>query len=685
MQDDRNGTANNNHFNGRHINGVNRTRKYRPGAASAAAAAAIAPVPVTPQDAGDIDFRNSWQPIPPSHSFTSSTASPSSSPHVDCSPSSYGSIALDFSPNPSPLAEQLRGQQRNGLCAALCCCCYCRCCKDDSAINDGYHSSSWWHRCVCSFPLRECRRLLRVALPSIVAGLLSIAMGAVNLGLIGQISPKLLAGAALGNALMLISGNTFFLGLCCALDTMCTQAAGAKQHRLVGLIAQRAAIAYSMCALPILLLWYYTEELFLLARQDPHMASLAGRYVRASLPSLFPMLYSEIIKRYMTSQARIKPQIIVAFIANLIHGLVAFLLIFRWNLGLDGAGWALDIGYFTLLLGWMIYLLFISPRSTYRTCPRQLSLELFRGWPPLFKLGLPGAALFIFEWASFELCMIAAGWLGHIQLDTLVVFSNVCTIFTMVPQAIAVAASTLVGRSLGAARPRQTRQYAKGVAIIVVAFSIVEFTMVSILGDRFGRLFTSSHEVLDSFARICPLLAWFLVFDCMQSGASGILRGMGLQSFGATTNLIVYYCIGLPIGFILTFYMRGHHLGVSGLAFGLVLCVALCTIIFGTRLVRVDWKAESMEATKRIFEAEEEAEDEKPIFMNDVNGAHVIVGSDDERGEDGVQSLCTHESDSEFDDDYDDDDDDEDAEEDEVMTEKERLKRQQERREYGFY
>jgi MATE family multidrug resistance protein len=482
-------------------------------------------------------------------------------------------------------------------------------------------------------PKNHLMRLLSLAVPSAVGGMLGVSMNVVNLMLVGHLSPALLAGAALGNAFMLITGFTVLLGLCSALDTLCSQAHGAHQSRLVGLIAQRAATAFTLVLIPIAIAWWYTEAFFVTVGQDPAIAALAGVYVRYALPSILPILYSEVIKRYLQAQSIIAPQIYVACIANGIHAAVAIFLLFYADYGIYGASIALIIGNFSNLVCWLIYLRIINRRVYRRTCPRP-SMEIFHGWIPLFKLGLPGCVMLVSEWMAFEVCAIASGWIGEVELDTMVTFSNLCTLLTMVPSGLAISTSTLVGHALGGGHAVHARLYARSAAFVIIIFATLEFVVLAMGHAYLSVVFTSDPYVTASFSNLSWSVCLFVAFDCFQTVESGVLRGVGLQAFGAKTNGIAYYAFGLPLGFALAFLPQ-FTLGVPGLVIGLVTSVVAQTVIFLYRLWDIDWHAE-MEATSKRLQ-EEEPDAEILAGANSFDGSRTPEGESDEEEERHLQ------------------------------------------------
>jgi MATE family multidrug resistance protein len=64
---------------------------------------------------------------------------------------------------------------------------------------------------------------------------------------------------------------------------------------------------------------------------------------------------------------------------------------------------------------------------------------------------------------------------------------------------------------------------------------------------------TRNSEVVETVAAILQLVGMFQIFDHTQGVLGGILRGAGLQSFGAIVNVVGYYVVGAPVLYIAAF------------------------------------------------------------------------------------------------------------------------------------
>jgi MATE family multidrug resistance protein len=75
----------------------------------------------------------------------------------------------------------------------------------------------------------------------------------------------------------------------------------------------------------------------------------------------------------------------------------------------------------------------------------------------------------------------------------------------------------------------------------------------------------------------------------MVAVLSAVLRASGRQAIGAIFNIAGYWCICLPLAWLLGFYLQ---LGVLGFWIALTICTALQAAAFGVLISRFDWQQE---------------------------------------------------------------------------------------------
>eukprot|EP00741_Cyanophora_paradoxa_P010627 tig00020537_g10271.t1 len=445
----------------------------------------------------------------------------------------------------------------------------------------------------------EVLELYKLAWPIVMTNFLGMSMGVVDLMFVGPQGPDKLAAAALANTWQ---WATFLSsqGATSALETLCSQAYGAKQYMLVGIWLQRGLVVGTAFSIPVYVCWLLTERALIAIGQDPATAKLAGQFVYAQLFSLLPFMYFFLMQKYLQAQGNVRPAMVVGIIANLLNLALNFLLVRglgSWpGLGFTGSSLATTISrwlQFGLLLGYILVM--GLHRSTWPGWQPRAALSAAGLWTA-FKLALPASAMICLEAWGFETASLMAGLLGQISLDAHAITLQLAALFFMYCLGVSGAGSTRIGNFLGAGDAARARRSARVCVTVACAGMAVEALFVLSTRHYLAYAYTREHEVVDRVAAMLPIMAAFQIFDGMQCSQGGVLRGIGRPTVGAVANLIGFSGVGLTCAYTFAFKVGWGLRGIwIGLACGTVV-VALVQSLF---LLRIDWQREALLARER--------------------------------------------------------------------------------------
>jgi MATE family multidrug resistance protein len=431
----------------------------------------------------------------------------------------------------------------------------------------------------------ELRRLARLAIPVALAQLAVMAMGFVDLLMVGRLSVE--AFAAVGLANPWIFGTMLFAnGIILGIDPIVTQAHGAGDGERVALALQRGIVAALLLSPLVMLLFGLTEEALLALGQEPDLAREAERYARVQIPSVPFFLMSGALRQYLQGRELVRPGLYVVLVGNVFNALFNGVLIFGWwgfpALGLVGAGIATALTRvlsFALLLGWVR--VFRLHKGAW--VPWSLAAIAPRGLLALFAIGLPIAVQMSLEMWAFSGSNFIAGRLGALNLAAHQLVMNLASLTFMLPLGISQAVVIRVGNLLGAGRPEDAQRAAwvgMGLGASIMSLAALGFVVGR---QALPHIYTPDPGVIAAAAAILPFAAAFQIFDGTQVVACGVLRGMGRPLPAAVFNFVGYWVLALPIGGWLAL---GTDWGLRGLWGGLCLglvVVALCLIVWIAR------------------------------------------------------------------------------------------------------
>ncbi|RKP36692.1 mate-domain-containing protein [Dimargaris cristalligena] len=442
----------------------------------------------------------------------------------------------------------------------------------------------------------EVKVLAKLSYPVVLAYLLQYSINVASVFSLGHLGPNALAASALATMFASVTGWAFGIGLITALDTLCSQSfTGARDIHAVGTYLQRGIVAITICHVPIVIFWWYSESMLLALNQDPEIAHLAGLYLRYLIIGCLPNLLFECVKRYLQAQEIMHASTIVLCIVSPINILANYALVW-WKpvaLGFIGAPIATSICYWLMFILLVLYTTFVDGYQAWGGWSR----ASFQNIDQFMQLGLPGVVMICAEWWAFELVALAASYLGNIPLAAQSVVFTTVTLAFQIPEGISVACTNRVGNLLGAALP----EAARSASIVAVVFSagvgILNSLFFLLVGNWWGWLFTDEPEVVVLVSSLMKMAALFQIFDCISTVLAGILRGQGRQKLGALLSFPAHYIIGIPLGLYLSF-TRG--MGIIGLWIGL--CAGITTICLSQYYfyARSDWVHEVEKCRKRV-------------------------------------------------------------------------------------
>ncbi len=426
----------------------------------------------------------------------------------------------------------------------------------------------------------EAARLLRLAAPVVVAYLGTVAMGVVDTIMVGRLGAGALAAVALANTwtfgLVIVA-----LGAARALDPIVAQAHGAGDRRTVGLGFSLGLSMGMLLAPPVMVALAFAEPALSLLGQPRELLPPAGAYCRALIWGVPGLLGFAVCRQYMQALGRMRPGTVAVILANFVNAGLNWVLIFG-KLGAPALG-ALGSGYATAVSQWFMFgaMLWLGRDSVRghwlgwreRLAWRSLGRVLGMGSSLGFQTGLE-------VWA-FHAAGLMIGSLGAVPLAAHAIAMNLATFSFMVPAGLSAAAATRVGHLVGArlAWGRTARvAVALGIGVMVVpavAFVLAPRVLVGV--------YTSDAAVIALAAILLPLAGTFQLFDGTQVVAFGVLRGAGDIHVPSAANMVGYWLVGLPVGWLLGFRLDQ---GAPGVWIGLVLSLAVIALLL---LGRIAW------------------------------------------------------------------------------------------------
>lgn len=149
----------------------------------------------------------------------------------------------------------------------------------------------------------EFKVLLRGSIPVILAYTLQNSLQTISVVIVGRGSPEDLATAAFAYMFAMCTAWLIALGGTTALDTLCSSTfTGSHDPHDLGVLLQRSFIILGGFYIPVAILWFFSEPLFLALGQGQQLSHDSARFLWCLIPGGLGYIYFECMKKYLQAQ-----------------------------------------------------------------------------------------------------------------------------------------------------------------------------------------------------------------------------------------------------------------------------------------------------------------------------------------------------------------------------------------------
>ncbi|CAH9091477.1 unnamed protein product [Cuscuta europaea] len=460
-----------------------------------------------------------------------------------------------------------------------------------------------WHRHLSSSGVRsfagefgvESKKLWEIAGPAIFTALCQYSLGALTQTFAGQVGDLELAAFSVENSVVAGLAYGVMLGMGSALETLCGQAYGAGQMRMLGVYMQRSWVILLTTACFLVPIYVFAPPILHLIGQTRRISKAAGKFSLWMIPQLFAYAINFPIQKFLQAQKKV---LVIAWISAgvlLTHTFFAWLLMLKLEWGLVGAAVALNSSWWLIVIFQLIYIFVSKSDGAWDGFSWLAFQDLFF----FVKLSLASAVMLCLEFWYLMVIILIAGRLENplVPVDALSICMNIQGWDAMISIGFNAAISVRVSNELGAGNSRIAKFSVLVVSITSVCIGIVCMGVVFGTRNLFPLIFTNSDAIAKETTKLAILLGWTCLLNSLQPVLSGVAVGAGWQYIVAYVNIACYYIVGLPAGILLGFTF---DFGVMGIWGGMIGGISLQTLILIVIVSITDWNKEADMAEARV-------------------------------------------------------------------------------------
>lgn len=407
--------------------------------------------------------------------------------------------------------------------------------------------------------LTECRRLVRLALPILIAQAAQVGVGVVDTVMAGHASANDLAGVALGSNVFTTLYITL-LGVMAALQPIVAQSYGAGKTTEIGEQGRQGLwFGLFLGVSGMLLLWVVISPLQKQFDMGSYVNKTFGQFVFFISLGMPAAMIHRAFYAFASSLNRPKTIMIVSLIALLLNIPLNYVFVYgKYGLpALGGAGCglasAICFWFNAIVLGIYIYRQrFFAPFALFA----RFEWPKWRAQWAVLMLGIPIGLSFFLEVSLFTFISLLIARFGVTHVASQQVVINITSLIYMIPQSIGIALAVCVGQAVGAQNWLRAR-FISGVGLIMGLIGACGTGLMLLTFRHFWvSLYTKDQNVIILGGTLLIFAAIFQLSDATQTIASYALRGFKLTKVPMLIHAITFWGLGLGIGCLLGLYFN---------------------------------------------------------------------------------------------------------------------------------
>ncbi len=459
----------------------------------------------------------------------------------------------------------------------------------------------------------ESRKTIRIGAPLVAAQLLQMSMGFVDAVMAGQLNAQALAAIAVG-ASILSPIMVLVFGTLMVINPIVAQLMGAGKRAQIGGYLWQIFWLSQILALPFWFLVRYSETPLIVFNIQPEIIPITVGYLKAISWGL-PGAYAYFALRYFNEGLTVtKPSMyiaLIAFVANII-GNYAFMYGY-WGfpqLGAVGTGVSSAIVWW-LMGGLMAMFTFRKANRAEFKIAENFRRPIWNLQKEILHIGLPNGVNICIEVSMFAIAALIIGSMGVNAVAAHQITINFASLTFMVPLGLSLATTARVGFAVGKNDLHQAREIGFiGVTLCGLVMAATALIMLT-LPELIVKVYTKDVAVQELAIKLLFYAAIFQISDGLQVGGLGALRGLKDTRVPTLVNVVAYWLVGLPTGYVLGVWYRW---GAEGLWIGLIFGLTAAALLHNWRF---HWltknlgpgRSSAVLATRTVVEGEERSRD----------------------------------------------------------------------------
>jgi len=452
-----------------------------------------------------------------------------------------------------------------------------------------------------------------------VATLCRLSLSTIDTAFLGHLGTAQLSAAAVANVFMFVP-QVFMYGCAVSLNTLCGQAYGAQNYELVGIWLQISIIFLTIMSIPVIVFFFYIENLVALFIEDPEVVHLAGTFARYSALTVWPTCIYCAVRQYFQAQSVVYPATVTSVMSVGVNIIGNFILIY-------GIGSWKGLGFIGSPLATFFAAIFQNTAFWLYTCWwHELHKKTWKGWSLeclsairisrfcrlAFSLTLKIA---LDEWV-YSCISFMASLIGPIYVASMGILNGLWGLLFAFYWGFGCPTQIRTANYLGANEPENAKRVARLGLVLGFMSAVVAGLFMIFFRYQVAHLFSRDDAIVELIVHTMPYFVLAVLASSIMLILSATLEAMSRATLLAVVTACGSWLFTLPASYLFGVYLDWR---LEGMWFASFCGEFTKMLIYTFYVLTTDWEEmarqamEQSEATGPLLQSEDDVNEDSML------------------------------------------------------------------------
>ena len=448
--------------------------------------------------------------------------------------------------------------------------------------------------------------------------------GSINLFFISRTykDSDMINAIGIANLYINITTGIIINGITGALETLASNAYGAKNYKLMGIYFDRCRyIAMSFWSIMAVFHFFFARTILGYLKVEERVIELTLEYISISVFSLFVNIAFFVNQKLLVLIDKPKINFYISFFSLIIQIISGYLLVVLFKFGVRGSA----LSYlFSSLFNSISSILILKNMELKEGILVFFTKDALKDWKNYLNVAIPSVLISGGEWLGYELQSIFAIYISSLEYSTQIILVNLELIAFPYTGAINSAISMKSGEKLMKLKPEKLKNYFLMSYLFSFLTSIFVLILIIFFGNYYFLIMSPNEEIYLNCCRIKIMVCWYIFAENAYYFFMGCLKGYGYLKNTTIATIVMFFVISPILIYILAFRCK---YGVRGIWESTSFTMTMGDILFIYWVFSFDLVKIKELANKRINADNKNIKDsinnEKDLFLDKIENSEI--------------------------------------------------------------